>query len=124
MIESTTGKLVVACGSLGNVHCYGLARDAKMASMIDGMVILAGFPDESILSSPLIRGGGRKTPLMIVHGSWDPTFDYKPMESLFRKIRAQAPNHPVRFLLFETGKHGAPVRMIDWRDTLNWISSL
>jgi hypothetical protein len=23
--------------------------------------------------------------------------------------------------LFETGSHGTPVRMTDWRDALNWI---
>jgi len=118
----TAGKLVVACGSLGNSHCWSIARDAKAASMVDGMIVLAGFPDSGVAGSALLRNG-RRSPLVLVHGTWDPTFDYKPMVDLYGKVREQAPDHPVRFLLFETGRHGAPVRMIDWRDTLNWIAS-
>ena len=62
--------------------------------------------------------------MVIGHGSWDPDYDYKPMVAFYEALRAKAPDYPVRFLLFDTGKHGAPVRMIDWRDTLNWIASL
>jgi hypothetical protein len=29
--------------------------------------------------------------------------------------------YPTRFILFQTGSHGTPIRMTDWRETLNWI---
>jgi hypothetical protein len=119
----TSGKLVIACGSLGNSHCWNLALDPQASRQIDGLVVLAGFPDNRFLSSSLVTGG-RQIPLVIGHGSWDPDYDYKPMVEFYQSLRAKAPDYPVRFLLFETGKHGAPVRMIDWRDTLNWIASL
>lgn len=119
----TSGKLVVACGSLGNSHCWNLALDPQASRQIDGLVVLAGFPDNRFLSAPVVTGG-RPIPLVIAHGSWDPDYDYKPMVEFYQALRAKAPSYPVRFLLFETGKHGAPVRMIDWRDTLNWIDSL
>ncbi len=120
----TTGKLVVSCGSLGNAHCWALASDPQASKQIDGFIVLAGFPDTRFLSSPILKSGGRKVPLVIAHGSWDPDFDYKPMVDFYQQVRAKAPNYPIRFLLFDTGRHGAPVRMIDWRDTLNWIASL
>ena len=59
----------------------------------------------------------------MAHGTIDPYYDYKTLEEFYRKIRAKEPDYPVRFVGFNTGKHGAPVRMIDWRDTLNWIAA-
>ena len=35
----------------------------------------------------------------------------------------QIADYPARFVRFETGTHGTPIRMIDWRDTLNWMLS-
>lgn len=119
----TSGKLIVACGSLGNTHCWNLAQDAGAAAAIDGLVVLAGFPDERFFSSPVVRTASRHVPLVISHGSWDPDYSYEPMLAFFRKLRQAVPGYPVRYILFDTGKHGAPVRMIDWRDTLNWIAA-
>lgn len=113
----TNGKLVVACGSLGNSHCWRIFQDAGVASKVDGIVILAGFPDDRLVSS------GRRIPLVISHGTYDPDYDYRPMVDLYRNLRKARPEFPIRFLLFDTGKHGAPIRMIDWRDTLNWIAA-
>lgn len=117
----TSGPLVVSCGSLGNTICWNLAQDAAVARQIDGLIVLAGFPDDRFLSSPAARG--RHIPLIISHGSWDPDYDYKPTLEFFQRLRKAVPAYPVRYILFETGKHGAPVRMIDWRDALNWISA-
>ncbi len=119
----TTGKLVVSCGSLGNAHCWALANDPQATKQIDGFIVLAGFPDSKFLTSPVLKSA-RKVPLVIAHGSWDPDFDFQPMVDFYQQVRTKAPGYPVRFLLFDTGRHGAPVRMIDWRDTLNWIASL
>ena len=113
----TDGDLVVACGSLGNSHCWKLIQTPETARKLDGVVVLAGFPDERILNS------GRSIPLVIGHGSSDPDYDYQPMVDLYLALRKARPNYPVRFLLFDTGTHGAPIRMIDWRDTLNWIAA-
>ncbi|MEC9344213.1 MAG: alpha/beta hydrolase [Pseudomonadota bacterium] len=119
----TDGPLVVACGSLGNSHCWNLMQDANTASRLGGVIVLAGFPDDRFFASPAAQSSSRHVPLVISHGSWDPDYDYKPQLAFFRKLRKRLPAYPVRFVLFETGKHGAPVRMIDWRDTLNWIAA-
>lgn len=117
----TSGPLVVSCGSLGNAICWNLAQDAAIARQIDGLVVLSGFPDDRFFSSPVARG--RHIPLIISHGSWDPDYDYKPILEFYQKLRKAVPGYPVRYILFDTGKHGAPVRMIDWRDALNWIGA-
>lgn len=119
----TPGKLVVACGSMGNKHCWNLLSDPSTAKLVDGIVILSGFPDERFLSSQTVATSARHVPLVIGHGSWDPYYDHKQTLDMFRALRAKSPDYPVRYLLFDTGKHGAPVRMIDWRDTLNWIAA-
>lgn len=119
----TSGKLVVACGSLGNSHCWNLAQDSRAVGMLDGLIVLAGFPDDRFFSSPAVRSPGRQVPLVISHGTADPDYNYKPMLDFFHRLRKSQPAYPARFVLFETGKHGAPVRMIDWRDTLNWIAA-
>lgn len=113
----TRGPLIVACGSLGNSHCWQLFHDAQTASQVDGIIVLSGFPDNRLLSS------GKTIPLLMAHGSWDPDYAYKPMVAFYRELRKARPDFPVRFLLFETGTHGAPIRMIDWRDTLNWMDA-
>lgn len=119
----TNGKLVVACGSLGNAICWELAMDATASRQLDGVVILAGFPDARFIGSATAASKARHVPLFIGHGSADPTYSYEPTLAFYRKLRKQRPSYPVRYVLFNTGKHGAPVRMIDWRDTLNWIAS-
>lgn len=119
----TKGKLIVACGSMGNAHCWSIAQDGALAARVDGIVALAAFPDDRFLRSPVVRDAGRAIPLVIAHGSADPDYDYKATLALYEKLRSARPGYPVRFKLFVTGKHGAPVRMIDWRDTLNWIAA-
>lgn len=119
----TSGPVVVACGSLGNQHCWNLTHDAATSSQVDGIIILAGFPDPRFMGSAVASQPARHIPLVIGHGSWDPDYDYKDILAFWRRLREARPGYPTRFLLFETGKHGSPIRMIDWRDTLNWIAS-
>ncbi len=120
----TKGKLIVACGSMGNFHCWNLFQNSATANRVDGIIVLAGFPDPRFFSSPPANSASKRIPLMISHGSWDPDYNYKPTQDFYRQIKSRIPGYPVRYVLFETGKHGAPVRMIDWRDTLNWMDSL
>ena len=51
-------------------------------------------------------------------------FPVASQEAFFRAILAKAPGYPTRFVRFESGTHGTPIRMTDWRETLNWMLSL
>ncbi|MDK1483140.1 hypothetical protein QN226_31390, partial [Sinorhizobium sp. 6-117] len=46
---------------------------------------------------------------------------FRDLVALYRSLKSK--DYPTRFVLFETGSHGTPVRMTDWRDALNWIAS-
>ena len=54
-------------------------------------------------------------------GTLDTVYDWEEQANLFKPIKSKAPNYPIRFTLFDTGTHGTPIRMTDWRLVLNWI---
>ena len=117
----TRGPLVVACGSMGSFLCWRLAQNARAASKIDGLVIMGGFPNNSFLNGRAVKSKAARIPILLAHGSIDSVYSWKDTYNFYNRLRKVA-GYPVRYVLFDTGKHGTPVRMIDWRDTLNWIA--
>lgn len=116
---ATAGALILACGSLGTQICWRLANNPKTAAQLDGLVLLGGFPNQSFLDA--VRAGRPRPPLYIAHGSADNVYPAAAMIGFYEALRATG--HPVRITIFETGNHGTPVRMIDWRQALNWLAS-
>jgi hypothetical protein len=60
-------------------------------------------------------------PVFFGQGSRDTVFPLEKQAAFFRSILAAVPDYPARFVAFESGTHGTPIRMTDWRDTLNWM---
>lgn len=116
--QSPGAKVVVACGSMGGALCWGLAHDAKAAKQLGGLMLLGSLWDEGFLTSPAFAA---KVPVFFGQGSKDPVFPIDKQEAFFRSILSKKPSYPARFVRFETGTHGTPIRMTDWRDTLNWM---
>ncbi|UOM35494.1 S9 family peptidase [Acuticoccus sp. I52.16.1] len=110
----------VACGSMGGAICWLLSRDPAVAPMLGGLLLLGSFPDPDFTESPAFRD---RVPILLAQGSADPVMPVAKTEAFYRSIRAAAPDYPVRMLRFETGKHGTPIRMTDWRETINWMLS-
>jgi len=108
--------VVLACGSMGSIVCLSLARDPSAVSNLAGMVLLGGMPDPDFSSSALVKAG---VPVTFVHGSNDNVYDWERQKSVFDAIKARRSSYPARFILLNTGSHGSPIRMIDWRETLN-----
>ena len=54
-------------------------------------------------------------------GSGDIVLNWKTQEAFFKKFKQLDPSYPVKFALFNTGSHGTPIRMTDWRLVLNWM---
>ena len=111
----TRGKLVLACGSMGTKLCWRLVLDPQLSGMIGGLVLLGGFPE------PRFPAGDRHIPVYIAHGSRDSVYAASAMEEMYGRLKSAG--QPVRMTVFDTGNHGTPVRMIDWRMALNWIAS-
>lgn len=117
---SPGAKVFVACGSMGGGICYELARNPEIAAKLGGLLLLGSHWDDTFLESPAFK---RRVPIFFGQGSRDPVFPAERQIEFFHAIRAKARTYPARFVEFETGTHGTPIRMTDWRDTLNWMLS-
>jgi len=119
--RSPHAPIFVACGSMGGLLCWHLARSETLGPKLSGLLLLGSLWDRDFLRSPAFRS---RVPVFFGHGSRDTVFPIGKQEDFYRTIRASAPDYPVRFLRFETGTHGTPIRMTDWRETLNWMLSV
>ncbi|GHD08046.1 alpha/beta hydrolase [Tianweitania populi] len=117
---SPTARVFVACGSMGGGLCWALARKPEIVGKLGGLLLLGSHWDDAFLTSAAFKA---KVPVVFAQGSRDPVFPVDKQEAFFRKIRAASPNYPTRFVRFESGTHGTPIRMIDWRETLSWMSA-
>jgi len=118
--KSPDAPVYVACGSMGGALCWRLADDASVAPRLGGLLLLGSHWDDRFLSS---RAFKRRVPVFFGHGGGDRVFPVEHQERFFRSILRRAPDYPARFVRFETGSHGTPIRMSNWRDTLNWMHS-
>jgi pimeloyl-ACP methyl ester carboxylesterase len=118
----TRGKLVVACGSMGSFLCWRLMKNKTSSAMIDAYVLLGGFPDPAFLGSGKLSVPNGRKPIYFAHGSIDSVYSWKDAYNYYSTLRAKSPGYPVRLAVYDGGKHGTPVRMIDWRVALNWIA--
>ena len=118
--KSPGAKIFVACGSMGGMLCWQLASNGSIAGQLSGLLLLGSLWDESFLSSAAFK---RRVPVFFGQGSRDTVFPVEKQEAFYRSIVAKSPGYPTRFVRFETGTHGTPIRMTDWRETLNWMLS-
>ncbi|MBD9372461.1 alpha/beta hydrolase [Rhizobium sp. ARZ01] len=108
--------VVLSCASMGSFICWQIARDANAVKNLAGMVIMGGAADPNYPDS---AGYKTKLPIYFTHGDRDKVYASEDQITLFRRLLKAG--IPTRFVLFHTGSHGTPVRMTDWRETLNWI---
>ncbi len=118
--QSPGAKIFVACGSMGGTLCWELASDRSVVARLSGLLLLGSLWDDGFLSSAAFKS---KVPVFFSQGSHDTVFPVKKQEAFYRSIAARAPGYPARFVRFETGTHGTPIRMTDWRTELNWMLS-
>ena len=110
-------KVIVACASQGGAICNGLAL-SPVGGTLGGMLFLGASPDGRLLNSDAYQNN---VPIYIGHGSADKVFDIAKVEAFYRRIAEKA-DYPVRMARFETGSHGTPIRMTDWRQVLDWMT--
>ena len=118
---SPEAAIFVACGSQGGAICWRLAADAATAKHLSGLLLLGSNHDDGFVKGPAFA---RRVPVFIGHGSHDVVFDWEKEAAFYARVKKAAPDYPVRFVLFDTGTHGTPLRMTDWRGTLNWMLGL
>lgn len=118
--HSPAAPVFVACGSMGGGICWQLADNERVAPRLGGLLLLGSHWDDGFLSS---RAFKRRVPVFFGHGGDDKVFPVEQQEHFFRSILQKSPGYPARFVRFETGSHGTPIRMSDWRETLNWMEA-
>ena len=89
--------------------------------MLSGLLLLGSTIDNGFLKNPAITDPSKRIPIYIGHGNHDIVLNWQPQVAFYEKIRAAAPDYPIKFALFNTGSHGTPIRMSDWRLILNWM---
>lgn len=110
--------VVVACGSMGGIVCWRLARDPIAGARIAGLVVLGGPADAAFPETPAFDAG---LPVVLAHGGADGVYAWQDHKAMFDAVRRRVPSYPIRLVVFAGGSHGTPIRMIDWRETLNWL---
>ncbi|WP_064692077.1 alpha/beta hydrolase [Rhizobium aegyptiacum] len=114
--QSPGRPIILSCASMGSQVCWGVARHSDSAKRLKGMIVMSGVTDPDFTRSAFYKA---KLPLWFAHGSRDPVYAASDQQALFESLRKAS--YPTRFTLFQTGNHGTPIRMIDWRRVLNWI---
>lgn len=119
--RSPGAPIFIACGSLGGGICWRLIEDPEASAMLAGVLLLGSTNDDDFFSSPPATGAVKKVPIYIGHGTKDIIISWESQKAFFERVKRQLPGYPIRFALFDTGVHGTPIRMIDWRLVLNWM---
>lgn len=119
--RSPGAPIFVACGSYGGKLCWALARDPDAASLLSGLLLLGSLHDDGFLKTGAMKPKGRRIPIFIGHGGNDPIINWRTQAAFYEAVRKRVKGYPIRFVLFNTGNHGTPIRMTDWRATLNWM---
>lgn len=117
VFELSNGRpVILACASMGNFICQSVSRDKEAVRYLKGLVVMGGPTDPGFLTTPAAK---LKLPVYFSHGSADSVYAAADQIALYKKMRAA--HYPTIFRLFETGGHGTPIRMSDWREILNFI---
>jgi dienelactone hydrolase len=119
--RSPGAAIVVACGSQGGTVCWRLLRDPGVTPFLGGVLLLGSSHDDAFIQSPAVKGTALRIPIYVGHGTEDTVFDWREEEAFYRRVKKAAPDYPIRVALFDTGSHGTPIRMTDWRLVLNWM---
>lgn len=114
--QSPGRPVVLACASMGNFICWGITRDKQAVANLKGLVMMGGPTDATFTKSAAYKA---RLPIYFTHGSADSVYAAEDQAALYRSLHKSG--YPTRFVLFNNGSHGTPVRMTDWREALNWI---
>ncbi len=118
LLERTPGSapVILACGSMGGLMCWSAYTNPALAKRLAGVVLLGGYPHRFDKREAGVR---EKVKVYLAHGTLDPVYDVRTIAEEYTWLQRQ--RLPSKLAVYETGKHGTPIRMIDWREVLNWM---
>jgi predicted esterase len=104
---------------MGGQFCWSLLAEDQVVGAVAAVVMLSANNPPTRVEAMRKAAGRRTIPLLIGHGTRDKVFGWDAAKALYEGLHHGG--YPVRFVSFEAGNHGTPLRMIDWRDSLNWL---
>ena len=107
-----------ADSSMSDDGILGDLVEQQLVRSIDGYLLMGSTNDDGFFKSDAFK---RRVPVYLGHGTGDIVISWKSQEAFFKKIKQLDPSYPAKFALFDTGSHGTPIRMTDWRLILNWM---
>ncbi|MEW7006852.1 MULTISPECIES: alpha/beta hydrolase family protein [unclassified Lentilitoribacter] len=116
--EKKVPNIIIVCASMGGQICNKLAHDHNDVARLSGIVLLGAIPDPKLATSHAVSVG---LPIILAHGNDDVVYDWRGVQAVYQRIKSRTSRYPIKLILFNTGRHGTPIRMIDWRQTLNWV---
>jgi hypothetical protein len=121
---SPGAPIFIGCASNAGDVCWTLASRTETSKLIGGLFLLGATSNISFLSSPAGKDPSRYIPVYLAHGNKDKVIRWQAPEIFYKNVKALRPGYPIRFVIFDGGSHGTPMRMTDWRSVLNWMLSL
>jgi pimeloyl-ACP methyl ester carboxylesterase len=121
---SPGAPIFIGCASNAGDVCWTLASRTETSKLIGGLFLLGATSNISFLSSPAGKDPSRYIPVYLAHGNKDKVIRWQAPEIFYKNVKALRPGYPIRFVVFDGGSHGTPMRMTDWRSVLNWMLSL
>jgi len=118
LIMAGRAPVVLACASMGSIISSKLANDPAVVPRLAGIALLGGAPDMGLVRSAAVKA---RLPIVFTHGSLDTVYSWQDQKAVFDAVRLTAKPYPARFVLFDTGSHGTPIRMTDWKQTLEFL---
>ncbi|KYG64690.1 hypothetical protein AZI86_10795 [Bdellovibrio bacteriovorus] len=111
------GKIILNCGSAGVSTCWQVANEEKITKELSGMVLIGGGAPYDFQNSNVSK---EKIPVLLAQGEKD--YPDEVLE-LAEKVHKADPSYPFRTVVFKNGGHMTPLRMLDWRTTMNCMLS-
>jgi len=121
---SPGAPIFLGCASNAGDVCWTLASRNETSRLIGGLLLLGATSNISFLSSPAGKDPSRYIPVYLAHGNKDRVIRWQAPQIFYKNVKALRPDYPIRFVLFNNGTHGTPMRMTDWRAVLNWMLSV
>lgn len=116
--EFRNAKIILTAGSswwtllwnLVNINNWELTKDIR-GIMLLGSVIDYNF--NNVLEN--------RIPIYIAHWNRDSSISYKEKEIYYNQIKKIIKDYPIKVEIFDRWIHWTPIRMLDWRKSINWI---
>ncbi len=113
--------IVLSCASSGGAVCAGVANSQDAAKLLSGIIVMGASWGMGFIGSPAHKA---RVPVVFSQGTCDRGNPYDRLFGVFHEVLKRDDTYPTRFQGFADGVHGTPIRMMDWRNTLNWIFSV